>query len=117
MEKIILGGIEKHLEDNAVISHSNHGFMRGKSCLLNLTSFYNRATHPADQGKPGDVMFLDFSRTLDTVSHRILLDKMSSTQLDKHIMGRDSEDTKFNDDTKLGGAVDFLMSKEVLQRP
>ncbi|KAJ7420798.1 hypothetical protein BTVI_20301 [Pitangus sulphuratus] len=30
MEKITLGGIEKHLKDNAVIGHSQHGFMRGK---------------------------------------------------------------------------------------
>ncbi|KAJ7400347.1 rna-directed dna polymerase from mobile element jockey-like [Pitangus sulphuratus] len=33
MQKIILGGTEKYLEDNTVIGHSQHGFMRGKSCL------------------------------------------------------------------------------------
>lgn len=27
---------------NAVIGHSQHGFMRAKSCSLNLISFYNR---------------------------------------------------------------------------
>lgn len=63
MENIILEGTEKHLEDNTVISHSQQGFMRGKSCLLTLTSFYNRAMHPADQGKPADTIFLDFSKT------------------------------------------------------
>ena len=38
MEKVILGVIEKHLRDNAVIGHSQHGFTSGKSCLTNLIS-------------------------------------------------------------------------------
>ncbi|KAJ7411111.1 RNA-directed DNA polymerase from mobile element jockey-like protein [Willisornis vidua] len=86
MEKIILGSIEKHLKDNTVIAHSQHRFMRGKSCLSNLISFYDKVPHLADQGKPVDIILLDFSKAFNTVSHRILLDKMSRTQLDKHIM-------------------------------
>lgn len=39
MEKIILGGIEKYLEDNALNGHSQHGFVWGKSCFSNLISF------------------------------------------------------------------------------
>ncbi|KAJ7403166.1 hypothetical protein BTVI_79711 [Pitangus sulphuratus] len=33
MEKIILGSIEKHLKDNVVTGQSQHGLMRGKTCL------------------------------------------------------------------------------------
>ncbi|KAJ7403652.1 laforin isoform X2 [Pitangus sulphuratus] len=86
MEKTILGSTEKHLKDNTVIGHSQHGFMRGKSCLSKLISVYDKVTHLVDQGKPADVIFLDSSKAFNTVPHRILLDKMSSTQLDKHIM-------------------------------
>ncbi|KAJ7424043.1 hypothetical protein WISP_30579 [Willisornis vidua] len=82
MAKIILGGIEKHLKDNAVIGLSQHGFMRGKSCLTNLISFHDEVKHVADQRKPADVSFLDFCKIFNTVSHRTLLGKMSSTQLD-----------------------------------
>ncbi|KAJ7403742.1 rna-directed dna polymerase from mobile element jockey-like [Pitangus sulphuratus] len=78
-EKIILRGIEKHLNDNAVIGHSQHCFMRGKSCLSNLISFYDKVTHLVDQVKPVDVICLDFSKAFNTVSYRILLDKMPIT--------------------------------------
>ncbi|KAJ7412702.1 hypothetical protein BTVI_45651 [Pitangus sulphuratus] len=80
MEKIILGGIEKQLKDNAVMGHSQHSFKRGKSCLSNLISLYENITHVVDQGKPADVIFLDFSKAFDTVSH-----KMSSTQLNNRV--------------------------------
>ena len=77
MEKIILEVIETSLGDNAVIGPRQHGFTRGRSCLTNLISFYDKITHLLDQGKTADVMVLDFSKAFDMVSHRILLDKMS----------------------------------------
>lgn len=45
MEKVILGAIEKHLEDNTVTCHSQHSFVRGKSCLSKVISFYDKVTH------------------------------------------------------------------------
>ncbi|KAJ7405756.1 RNA-directed DNA polymerase from mobile element jockey-like protein [Willisornis vidua] len=78
MEKIILRVTEKHLKDNAIINHSQPRFMRGKSCLSNLISFYNKRTQLVGQWKPA-IIFLDFSKTFNTLSHGILLDKMSST--------------------------------------
>ncbi|KAF4789344.1 RNA-directed DNA polymerase from mobile element jockey-like protein [Turdus rufiventris] len=87
MEKIILGAIEKHLKDNLVIDHSQHGFMRGKSCFSNLISFHDKVTHLVDPEKPVDVIFFNFSKAFDTICHRILLDEKPSPQLDKHIMG------------------------------
>ncbi|KAJ7411036.1 hypothetical protein WISP_104725 [Willisornis vidua] len=45
-----------------------------------------KVTPLADQRKPVDVIFWDFGKAFDIVPHRILLDKMSNPQLDKHIM-------------------------------
>ena len=50
-EKIILGTVERHLKNNAVIRHSQHGFTKGKSCLTNLISFYDKVTRLVDEGK------------------------------------------------------------------
>jgi len=76
MEKIILGAIEKHSEDNVLICYSQHGFTREKLYVTNLISFYVKATHLNDQ--PGDVIILDFSKVFDKK-------KMSSMQLGKNI--------------------------------
>ncbi|KAK4821298.1 hypothetical protein QYF61_018047 [Mycteria americana] len=51
MEKIILGVIENHLKDNAVIGQSQCRFMKGKACLTNLISFYDTITCLVDGGK------------------------------------------------------------------
>lgn len=82
MEKVILGAIEKHLRDNAGIDHSQHGFRREESCLTNVISFYTKVTHLVDQGK----MWGFILAQLLILSHSILLDKMSSTQLHKSIV-------------------------------
>lgn len=60
--------------------------MSGKSCLSNLICFYDKVTHLDDQGEPVDVIFQDFSKGFDTVSRNVLLDKLSISQPDEHVM-------------------------------
>lgn len=35
----------RQLKDNVVIGHGQHRFTRGRSCLTNLISFYDKVTH------------------------------------------------------------------------
>ena len=44
MEQIILSAITWQVQDNQVIRPSQHRFMKGRSCLTNLISFYDQVT-------------------------------------------------------------------------
>lgn len=72
-----MGTIEMHIKNNAIIRHSQHWFTRGKSCLTNLISFYEKVIRLVGEGKSVDVVFLDFDTASDTIPHSILPDKLS----------------------------------------
>ncbi len=55
-----------------LIKDSQHGFTKGKSCLTNLLSFYNRVFEAADGDENYDVIYLDFSKAFDKVPHQRL---------------------------------------------
>ncbi|CAM4608678.1 unnamed protein product [Caretta caretta] len=83
MEQVLKESILKHLEERKVIRNSQHGFTKGKSCLTNLIAFYDEITGSVDEGKAVDVLFLDFSKAFDTISHSILASKLKKFGLDE----------------------------------
>ncbi|TRZ26667.1 hypothetical protein HGM15179_000438 [Zosterops borbonicus] len=68
--------------DNQGIRPSHQGLRKGRSCLSNLSTFCEKATHLVSGGKALDVIYLDFSKAFETVSHGILLNKLASHGLD-----------------------------------
>jgi len=83
MEQLILEVIIKQVEEKKLMRSSQHGFTKGKSCLTNLIPFYDDVTGWVDEGRAMDVVYLDFSKAFDTVSHNILLGKVRKCGLDE----------------------------------
>ncbi|KAJ7404106.1 RNA-directed DNA polymerase from mobile element jockey-like protein [Willisornis vidua] len=86
MEQIILSAITQYLQGGQGLRPSQYKFRRGRSCLTNLISFYDQVTHLVDEGKAVDVVYLDFSKAFDTVSHNILLEELVARGLDGGIL-------------------------------
>jgi len=86
MEQLILEVIIKQVEEKKVIRSSQHGFTKGKSYLTNLIAFYYGVTGWVDEGRAVVVVYLDFSKAFDTVSHNILLGKLRKCGLDEWLV-------------------------------
>jgi len=69
MEQLILEVIIKQVEEKKVIRSSQHGFTKGKSCLTNLTAFYDGMTGWVDEGRAEAVVYLD-EELLERVQRR-----------------------------------------------
>jgi len=82
MEQLMLDIIIKQ-EEKKVIRSSQNGFTKGKSCLSNLMAFYDVMITWVDEGRAVDVVYLDFSKAFDEVSHNILIEKLRTCGLDE----------------------------------
>ena len=51
--------------------------------MTNLVAFYDVITGLVDGGRTVDVVYFDFSRTVDTVSHNILIVKLRKCGIDE----------------------------------
>jgi len=67
IERFIMSALTGHVKDSQEIRPSQHGFMKDRSCLTKLISFYDQVTSLVDERKAVDVVYLDFSKAFNTV--------------------------------------------------
>jgi hypothetical protein len=77
MEGLIRDHITQHLIDNNLLSDSQFGFRKGRSCSLQLLQTMDHWMDAWDRGHEVDVAFLDFRKAFDTVPHKRLLQKVA----------------------------------------
>ena len=76
MEHIITSHLMTHLESNQILSESQHGFRRQRSCESQLLGFVDEVGHEVSAGKQIDTVVLDFAKAFDKVDHALLIPKL-----------------------------------------
>lgn len=77
MEHVVLSHVSKHLADNDVLIDKQHGFREKLSCETQLVEAVDDWSQAINEKRQTDVLFLDFSKAFDRVSHRKLLHKLT----------------------------------------
>lgn len=85
LESIIRDAINSHLDKFNLIGSSQHGFVKGKSCLTNLLVYLEDVTKLLDEKKEVDVIYLDYAKAFDKVPHKRLGDKVRALGIDGDI--------------------------------
>ncbi len=65
------------LIDN-LINGSQHGFIKSKSCVTNLLSFYRKVYKAADRDDNYNIAYLNFSKKFDKLPHLWLLSELKA---------------------------------------
>jgi hypothetical protein len=81
LERIIHNQIVSHLLNNEIISPAQHGFMRRRSTQTQQIKFMDKITSHYDQNKQLEIIYLDFSKAFDKVSHDKLVNLLKHIKL------------------------------------
>ena len=76
MEKLVLEDITTHLTENNTISREQHGFQMGSSCTTQLLECFDDWLTNLDMNLGTDIVYLDFTKAFDCISHTHLLHKL-----------------------------------------
>ena len=69
----VLRDVVEHIIKSQLIRESQHGFLRGRSCLSYLLAFLDKVTDYVDKDINVDVIFLDLAKAFDKVPHVVTI--------------------------------------------
>ena len=65
-------------QENNIISHDQHGFVPGRSCMTQLLDVMDTWTATLDEGGNLEVIYMDFQQAFESVPHHRLMEKVSA---------------------------------------
>ena len=77
LEKHIHKHMLKHIHDNKLLHPNQSGFRESHSCQTALTHLVDQWLHNINSNKFNGVLFVDFRKAFDVISHYLLLRKLS----------------------------------------
>ena len=86
MERLVKEDLERHIEANKLMGNAQHGFRRGRSTTTNLVEFLDQASKWMDEGRPFDIIYWDFAKAFDKVSHASLMQKIAAIGVEGKVL-------------------------------
>ena len=77
-ERVLRNKIVKYLESNNILTGTQHGFRKGRSCLSQLLDHVDHISKQLLNDNEVDIIYLDYAKAFDKVDHQILKAKLSS---------------------------------------
>ena len=77
LEKVVFDCLLTHCLP--VLPQTQHGFLPGRSCISNLSSFLTHGWDSIQQGVQTDAVYTDFSSAFTSVNHVLLLHKLKTS--------------------------------------
>ncbi|XP_033731479.1 uncharacterized protein LOC117321118 [Pecten maximus] len=87
MQRIIRVEIIAYMDIHNLLTPHQHGFRTGKSCVTQLLESMENWISSLDSGENVDVIYLNFSKAFDKVSHKFLLHKLDQYGISGKLLG------------------------------
>ena len=87
MEHILQSSIMRHLDTHGILTDSQHGFRKRRSCDTQLLLAIDDLQRALDNNLQVDAILLDFSKAFDKVSHARLAMKLEHYGITDHNLG------------------------------
>jgi len=78
LERIVVGRLSDNLERNNILHPAQHGFIKHRSTCTNLLESFNNWSISVQSKKHVTIVYIDFTKAFDLVSHQKLFAKLHS---------------------------------------